>query len=80
MSMGRVILPFTVLRRMDCVLEPTKQAVLKEVSKHFSSGAGVNPFLVRASGTTFYNTNRMNLKAVVNDQDKCCRQSRGVSA
>lgn len=29
---GKVILPFTVLRRMDCVLEPTKQAVLAEES------------------------------------------------
>ena len=27
---GKVILPFTVLRRMDCVLEETKDAVLKE--------------------------------------------------
>ena len=27
---GKVILPFTVLRRLDCVLEPTKAAVLKE--------------------------------------------------
>jgi type I restriction enzyme M protein len=27
---GRVILPFTVLRRLDCVLEPTKDAVLTE--------------------------------------------------
>ncbi|MEI2811352.1 MAG: type I restriction-modification system subunit M N-terminal domain-containing protein [Nocardioides sp.] len=25
---GKVILPLTVLRRLDCVLEPTKQAVL----------------------------------------------------
>jgi type I restriction enzyme M protein len=54
---------------MDCVLEPTKQAVLKEAAKRQSSAAGVNPFLVRASGTTFYNTSKMDLKAVVNDQD-----------
>ncbi len=27
---GQVILPFTVLRRLDCVLAPTKTAVLKE--------------------------------------------------
>jgi len=27
---GRVILPFTVLRRLDCVLEPTKDAVVKQ--------------------------------------------------
>lgn len=30
---GRVILPFTVLRRLDCVLEPTKAAVLAEKQK-----------------------------------------------
>ena len=28
---GKVILPFTVLRRLDCVLEPTKTAVLAEI-------------------------------------------------
>ena len=27
---GKVILPFTVLRRLDCVLEPTKEAVLEQ--------------------------------------------------
>ena len=30
---GKVILPFTVLRRLDCVLEPTKAAVLAELEK-----------------------------------------------
>lgn len=30
---GRVILPFTVLRRLDCVLAPTKQAVLEAAGK-----------------------------------------------
>ena len=38
---GKVILPFTVLRRMDCVLAPTKQKVLAEVGK--KQAAGVNP-------------------------------------
>lgn len=33
---GRVILPFTVLRRLDCVLEPSKQAVLKELIRKFA--------------------------------------------
>jgi type I restriction enzyme M protein len=66
---GRVILPFTVLRRMDCVLEPTKQAVLKESAKRPASTTSVNPFLVRASRSTFYNTSPMDLKAVVGDQD-----------
>jgi type I restriction enzyme M protein len=39
---GRVILPFTVLRRMDCVLEPTKQAVLKEARKRESPRAAAS--------------------------------------
>ena len=66
---GRVILPFTVLRRMDCVLEPTKQAVLKEAAKREHSGTSVNPYLMRSAGTTFYNTSPMDLKAIVGDQD-----------
>ncbi len=38
---GKVILPFTVLRRLDCVLDGTKDAVLKEFEKR--SAAGVTP-------------------------------------
>ena len=30
---GRIILPFTLLRRLECVLEPTKDTVLTEVEK-----------------------------------------------
>jgi type I restriction enzyme M protein len=30
---GRVILPFTVLRRLDCVLAPSRQAVLDEAER-----------------------------------------------
>ncbi len=30
---GKVILPFTVLRRLDCLLEPTKKAVLAQLAK-----------------------------------------------
>ena len=66
---GQVILPFTVLRRMDCVLEPTKEKVLKAAGKQGLSGTGVNPFLTRAAGTTFYNTSPMDLKAIIGDQD-----------
>jgi len=35
---GKVILPFTVLRRLDCVLEPTKAAVLAEKEKREKVG------------------------------------------
>ena len=35
---GKVILPFTVLRRLDCVLEATKSAVLAELAVRKKSG------------------------------------------
>jgi len=38
---GRVILPFTVLRQLDCVLESTKPAVLTELAKR--TQAKLNP-------------------------------------
>jgi type I restriction enzyme M protein len=38
---GKVILPFTVLRRLDCVLAPTKAAVLTELTAR--TKAGLNP-------------------------------------
>ncbi|HEY3326003.1 MAG TPA: class I SAM-dependent DNA methyltransferase [Novimethylophilus sp.] len=66
---GKVILPFTVLRRLDCVLEPTKKAVLAELAD--KQKAGINPdlFLQRAAGHKFYNTSRMDLKTLMGDQD-----------
>ena len=36
---GRVILPFTVLRRLDCVLAPTKTAVLAELAQRKCSAS-----------------------------------------
>lgn len=66
---GKVILPFTVLRRLDCVLEPTKAAVLAELAA--KQKAGINPdlFLQRVAGHKFYNTSSMDLKKLMGDQD-----------
>lgn len=66
---GKVILPFTVLRRMDCVLAPTKQKVLAEVGKKQAAGVNPAPFLLRISKVGFYNTCPMDLRAVLGDQD-----------
>lgn len=52
---GRVILPFTVLRRLDCVLEPTKSAVLAEHEAKTALGLNPEPFLLRAAKHSFYN-------------------------
>ncbi len=44
---GNVILPFTVLRRLDCVLEPTKEAVLAEKKIREKAGLNPEPFLLK---------------------------------
>ena len=66
---GKVILPFTVLRRLDCVLEPTKAAVLLEKEKREKAGLNPEPFLLRKSGQFFYNTSPLDLKKLMGDQD-----------
>ena len=48
---GKVILPFTVLRRLDCVLEATKPAVLAEKDKREKAGLNPEPFLLKTSGS-----------------------------
>ncbi|WP_339886979.1 class I SAM-dependent DNA methyltransferase [Rhodopirellula europaea] len=66
---GRVILPFTVLRRLDCVLEDTKAAVLKEKEKREAAGLNPEPFLLKKAGLLFYNTSPLDFKTLMGDQD-----------
>src|SRR6188474_713705 len=66
---GKVILPFTVLRRLDCVLEPSKAAVLVEKEKREAAGLNPEPFLLKKSGQLFYNTSPLDLKRLMGDQD-----------
>lgn len=66
---GKVILPFTVLRRLDCVLESTKPAVLAEFEAKFRAGLNPDPFLLRKSGQSFYNISPLDLGKLLGDQD-----------
>jgi type I restriction enzyme M protein len=66
---GKVILPFTVLRRLDCVLEATKPAVLVEKQIREKAGLNPEPFLLRTSKQLFYNTSPLDLKKLMGDQD-----------
>ena len=66
---GKVILPFTVLRRLDCVLEATKSEVLAEKEKREAAGLNPEPFLLKKSGQLFYNTSPLDLKKLMGDQD-----------
>jgi len=58
-----VILPMTVLRRLDTVLEPTKQVVLEQ--KALIDKAGIihqDAALRQAAGQAFYNTSKFNMR------------------
>jgi type I restriction enzyme M protein len=66
---GKVILPFTVLRRLDCVLESTKTAVLAEFAAKKKQGLAPEPFLLRKAGQSFYNTSPLDMKKLMGDQD-----------
>jgi len=58
-----VILPMTVLRRFDAVLEPTKQAVLEEKARLDAAGIIHQDFVLRqAAGQPFYNTSQFTMK------------------
>ncbi|MDA8120696.1 MAG: type I restriction-modification system subunit M N-terminal domain-containing protein, partial [Gammaproteobacteria bacterium] len=64
---GKIILPFTLLRRLECVLEPTKAKVLKEYEKR-KGEAALEVRLMRASGQAFYNTSPFTLSGLLADQ------------
>ncbi len=66
---GKVILPFTVLRRLDCVLEPTKKAVLAEHEKRKQAKINPEPFLLKKLGQFFYNASPLEMKRLIGDQD-----------
>ncbi len=58
-----VILPMTVLRRLDAVLEPTKQAVLDmKASLDKAQITNQDPALRQAAGQAFYNTSQFTLR------------------
>src|SRR4051812_42435283 len=73
---GRVILPFTVLRRLDCVLEPTKEAVLAEKKLRDKAKLNPEPFLLKKSGQLFFNTSPLDLKKLMGDQDSIAENLR----
>ncbi|MCJ8344811.1 type I restriction-modification system subunit M, partial [bacterium] len=66
---GKVILPFTLLRRLDCVLENTKENVLKEYEEQKDSGIPLDKLLPRKSGYSFFNTSKMDFTKLLDDSD-----------
>jgi type I restriction enzyme M protein len=62
-----VILPLTVLRRLDCVLAPTKTKVLETQAKYKGKLEDLGPQLRRASRFAFYNTSRYDFDKLLAD-------------
>ena len=67
---GKVILPFTVLRRLDCVLASSKDAVLAEFALRKKANVNPEPFLLKKSGLSFYNTSPLDFKKLMGDTDR----------
>jgi len=64
---GKIILPFTLLRRLECVLEPTKADVLAEYAKRKDSGDNLDIFLPRKSKQAFYNVSKFSIPGLLAD-------------
>ena len=63
---GDVIIPMTILRRFECALEPTKNAVIEAHEKNVNLPSQV---LEKKSGFQFYNFSHYTLKELLNDPD-----------
>lgn len=55
---GRIILPFAVLRRLECVLEPTREAVQNHYIAIRATGIDIDLVLPATAQASFYNTSR----------------------
>ena len=67
---GKIILPFTVLRRLDCVLEPTKQKVLDYLPKLKSMKfKNTEPVLNKVAGFNFHNKSKLDFDKLKADPD-----------
>ncbi|MGY2004242.1 type I restriction-modification system subunit M [Blastococcus sp. SYSU DS1024] len=66
---GKVILPLTVLRRLDCVLEPTKDAVVTKAAALAGKIDNVEPVLRRAAGGSFYNVSPLTFPKLKDDPE-----------
>ncbi len=76
----RVMLPMTVLRRLDCVLEPTKDVVLKEYEKRKGQGVedkALNALLAKVASKErrqpLYNTSPYTFQKLLGDSDNIAR-------
>jgi len=71
---GKVILPFTVLRRLDSVLAPTKEKVLAQAEKRRAQGIiNLDAVLPKAAGQKFFNASPLDFKRLLDDPSNLAR-------
>ena len=76
-----VVLPLTVLRRLDCVLAPTKETVLERQAEFRGRGLeNLHRQLCRASGFAFYNTSRYDFARLLADAPNAAANLRNYIA
>ncbi len=69
-----IMLPLTVLRRLDCVLAPTKEKVLKEIEKRKEGKVtNLDPVLCRITGVPFYNASQYSFEKLKGDPNDIAR-------
>jgi type I restriction enzyme M protein len=64
---GQVILPLTVLRRLDCVLQPTKAAVVAKAAALEGRIGNLDPILLRTARQPFYNLSPFDFTRLLDD-------------
>lgn len=64
---GGVILPFTILRRLDCILGPTRDEVRALVEKY--AGGALDVQVKRKTGLGFYNTSAFDFRLLLEDPE-----------
>jgi type I restriction enzyme M protein len=75
---GDVILPLTVLRRLDCVLEPTKVAVLKKHEElKARKASGTEAILNRVAKQEFHNVSKFDFQKLKAEPDKIAQNLTG---
>ena len=75
-----VILPLTVLRRLDCVLAPTKPEVLEVQARYKGKLENLDDLLRRASGFAFHNTSRYDFGKLLADAPHVAQNLRNYIA
>jgi type I restriction enzyme M protein len=77
---GKVILPLVTIRRLDCVLAPTKQAVLDRHAKLKGSIDNIEPVLNTVAGEQFHNISPLDFTRLLDDPNQIAGNLRAYIA